>query len=281
MLNHMSRILPLNAILTRFFLLLLVLSINACAIFGDPSPLDETKGWSEQKLYATGQEKMQDKNYDKAIEYFKKLDTRYPHGVYATQAQLEIAYAYYKKSEPVLCVSTMDRFIKMHPNHPSIDYAYYIKGLAVFNERGFMEKLTKQEINDRDPKSLRVSFNAFKELTERYPNSRYYKDATQRMVYLVNTLAQHEMHVARYYMQRKAYVAALNRTKYVLETYPNSSAIEDALVTMVSAYDEMDMQDLKADTLRVLKTNYPENPLITGKIVQEEKAWWKFWESLY
>lgn len=276
----MSRILPLNALCTRAFILLAVFTMSACALFGSPTPLDETKGWSEQKLYATGQEKMQDKNYDKAIEYFQKLDSRYPHGVYATQAQLEVGYAYYKKNEPVLCVSTMDRFIKMHPNHPSIDYAYYMKGLAVFNERGFMEKLTKQEINDRDPKSLRISFNAFKELTERFPNSRYHKDATQRMVYLVNTLAQHEMHVARYYMQRKAYVAALNRTKYVLETYPNSSSIEEALVTMVSAYDAMDMQDLKADTLRVLKTNYPDNPLITGKIQQEEKVWWKFWESI-
>eukprot|EP00257_Ricinus_communis_P012928 XP_002539124.2 uncharacterized protein LOC8268512 [Ricinus communis] len=144
-----------------------------------------------------------------------------------------------------------------------------------------MEKYTKQEINDRDPKTLRVSFNAFKELVERFPTSRYAKDSTQRMVYLVNTLAMHEMHVARYYMQRKAYVAALNRTRYVLETYPNSSSVEDALVTMISAYDAMDMADLKADTLRILKTNYPENPMITGKINEDEKVWWKFWESLY
>ena len=224
---------------------------------------------------------MADKNYDKAIEYFQKLEARYPHGIYATQSQLEVAYAYFKKQEPVLCLSAIDRFIKLHPNHPNLDYAYYLKGLATFNERGIIEKYTKQEINDRDPKTLRISFNAFKELVERFPTSRYHKDATQRMIYLVNTLAMHEMHVARYYMQRKAYVAALNRARYVLETYPNSSSVEDALVTQISAYDAMDLTDLKNDTLRILKTNYPENPMVTGKINEDEKIWWKFWESLY
>jgi len=277
----MLRILPLNTLFTRAFILITALTLSACAIFGNPNPPDETKGWAEQRLYAAGQEKMVDKNYDKAIEYFQKLEARYPHGAYATQAQLEVAYDYYKKSEPVLCLSAVDRFIKLHPNHPNLDYAYYLKGLATFNERGIMEKYTKQEINDRDPKTLRVSFNAFKELVERFPTSRYKKDATQRMIYLVNTLAMHEMHVSRYYMQRKAYVAALNRSRYVLETYPNSVAVEDALVTMISAYDAMDMADLKGDTLRILKTNYPENPMITGKINEDEKVWWKFWESLY
>lgn len=277
----MPRILPLNALFTRAFILIAALALSACAIFGNPNPPDETKGWSEQRIYAAGQEKMLDKNYDKAIDYFKKLEARYPHGVYATQSQLEVAYAYYKKTEPVLCLSAVDRFIKLHPNHPNLDYAYYLKGLATFNERGIIEKYTKQEINDRDPKTLRVSFNAFKELVERFPTSRYHKDATQRMIYLVNTLAMHEMHVARYYMQRKAYVAAVNRSRYVLETYPNSSSVEDALVTQISAYDAMELTDLKNDTLRILKTNYPENPMVTGKINEDEKVWWKFWESLY
>lgn len=277
----MLRILPLNTLFTRAFILITALTLSACAIFGNPNPPDETKGWAEQRLYAAGQEKMADKNYDKAIEYFQKLEARYPHGIYATQSQLEVAYAYFKKQEPVLCLSAIDRFIKLHPNHPNLDYAYYLKGLATFNERGIIEKYTKQEINDRDPKTLRISFNAFKELVERFPTSRYHKDATQRMIYLVNTLAMHEMHVARYYMQRKAYVAALNRARYVLETYPNSSSVEDALVTQISAYDAMDLTDLKNDTLRILKTNYPENPMVTGKINEDEKIWWKFWESLY
>ncbi len=270
-----KRILPLLSIG------LLALFMQACAIFGDPTELDDTKGWQADRIYQEGEAKMIDKDYDKAIVYFQKLESRFPHGKYATQAQLEIAYAYYKKGDPVSCVAATDRFIKLHPNHPNVDYAYYLKGLASFNERGIIEKYTAQEISDRDPKALKVSFAAFKELTERYPKSRYYKDATQRMVYLVNTLSQHEMHVARYYMKRQAYLAALNRAKYVLEYYPNSISVEEALVISISAYDYMDLTDLKEDTLRVLKTNYPQNPMITGKVIEDERVWWKFWESLY
>lgn len=259
---------------------LLALLLQACAIFGDPTDLDDTKGWQAERIYRAGEERMIDKDYDKAIGYFQKLESRFPHGKYATQAQLEIAYAYYKKNDPVSTVAAADRFIKLHPNHPNIDYAYYLKGLATFNERGFIEKYTAQEISDRDPKTLKLSFAAFKELTDRYPKSRYFKDATQRMVYLVNSLSQHEMHVARYYMKRQAYLAALNRAKYVLEYYPNSNSVEEALVVSISAYDYMDLEDLKNDSLRVLKTNYPQNPMVLGKATEDERVWWKFWESL-
>lgn len=271
----------MNRILPLIFAFISALLLNGCAIFGAPTELDETKGWQADRIYAAGQEKMQDSDYDKAIGYFSKLESRFPHGVYATQAQLEIAYAYYKKQDPILCLAATERFIKLHPNHPNVDYAYYLKGLATFNERGFFEKYTAQEINDRDPKTLKISFAAFKELTDRYPKSRYFKDATQRMVYLVNALAQHEMHVARYYMNRLAYVAAINRAKYVMEYYPHTTSVEEALVVMISAYDYMELDDLKNDTLRILKTNYPQNPMLTGKITQDEKIWWKFWESLY
>lgn len=268
-------------ILQLLSIALLALFLQACAIFGDPTELDDTKGWQADRIYEAGAEKMQDKDYDKAIGYFQKLESRFPHGVYATQAQLEIAYAYYKKQDPISCVAAADRFIKLHPNHPNVDYAHYLKGLASFSERGFIEKYTAQEISDRDPKALKLSFAAFKELTDRYPKSRYFKDATQRMVYLVNALSQHEMHVARYYMKRQAYLAALNRAKYVLEYYPNSVSVEEALVVTISAYDYMDLQDLKEDTLRILKTNYPQNPMVLGKASEDEKVWWKFWESLY
>jgi outer membrane protein assembly factor BamD len=273
-----KRILPL---IQSLFLALLISSVfSGCAIFGAPTELDETKGWPAERIYEAGALAMTDKDYDKALGYFKKLESRFPHGKYATQAKLEIIYANFKKNDPVSTLVAADRFIKIHPNHPNIDYAYYLKGLATFNERGIVEKLTKQNINDRDPKALKLSFAAFKDLTDRYPKSRYYKDASQRMVYIVNTLAQHEMHVARYYMDLKAYLAALNRAKYVLEYYPKSQAVEEALMTMVSAYDYMDLTDLKEDSIRVLKTNYPENPLINGRLVQEERVWWKFWESL-
>jgi outer membrane protein assembly factor BamD len=273
-----KRILPL--IQSLALALFLTSLLSGCAIFGDPTELDDTKGWQAQRIYEEGALQMSDKNYDEALRYFQVLESRFPHGKYATQAQLEIIYAHYKKEDPVSTIAAADRFIKLHPNHRNVDYAYYLKGLATFNERGVFEKLTKQQINDRDPKALKLSFAALKELIERYPKSRYVKDAKLRMVYIVDTLAQHEMHVARYYMNRKAYLAALNRAKYVLEYYPKSTAVEEALMVMVSAYDYMDLVDLKNDSLRVLKTNYPENPMITGQIVKKERVWWKFWDSL-
>ena|SRR3990167_1042560 len=261
-------------------LAMLCLLISGCAIFGDPTEIDETKGWGVQKIYAAGADSMRNQDYDKAIKYFEIIESRYPHGRFAIQAQLEIAYAYYKKSEPVLANAAADRFIKMHPHHPSVDYAYYLKGLTSFNERGIVEKLTEQEITDRDPKALRESFMAFKELITRYPESKYAKDATQRMTYLVNSLAEHELHVARYYMKRQAYLAAINRCKYVLVEYPDSPSQEEALVILVSAYDLMGLEDYKQDTLRVLKANYPQSRFVTGAAPKDEKVWWKFWEGL-
>lgn len=262
-------------------ILMFALLLNGCAIFGDPTELDDTKGWSAERIYEEGQSKMRDKDYDKALIYFGKLESRYPNGRYAAQAQLETAYTHYKKQDPVLCVAAADRFIKLHPNHANIDYAYYLKGLAVFSERGIIEKMTEQQVSDRDPRSLRDSFTTFKELVTRYPNSRYTKDATQRMVYLANSLSDHELHVARYYMKRQAYIAAINRCKYVLEYYPQSPGVEQALVIMISAYDLLGLEDLKTDTLRVLTANYPQSPMLTGKAPNDERIWWKFWESMY
>jgi len=257
------------------------LLLNACAIFGTPTELDDTKGLSAERIYQMGAEKMTDKDYEKAIVYFQKLESRYPHGKFATQAQLETAYAYYKKQEPVLAVAAADRFIKLHPNHPNVDYAYYLKGLSIFNERGIIEKMTKQQISDRDPRALRDSFMTFKDLVSRYPKSRYAKDAAQRMQYLANSLADNELHVARYYMKRQAYVAAINRTKYVLEYYPQSPSVEEALVIMISAYDLMGMEDLKNDTMRILQKNYPDSAMLGKGAPSDERIWWKFWESLY
>jgi outer membrane protein assembly factor BamD len=258
----------------------LAFTVSGCAIFGDPTEIDETKNWNVQRIYQEASQAMRNKDYDKAIKYFSIIESRYPHGRYATQAQIEIPYAYYKKQDPAAAIAAADRFIKLHPHHPNVDYAYYLKGLAVFNERGIIEKLTDQEISDRDPKALRESFMAFKELVTRFPDSKYVKDATQRMTYLVNKLAEHELHVARYYMKRQAYLAAVNRCKYVLTEYPDSPSQEEALVIMVSAYDLMGMEDYKQDTLRVLKANYPNSRFLSGSAPEDKKAWWKVWDVL-
>lgn len=262
-------------------ILTFTLLLNACAIFGTPTELDDTKGLSAERIYQMGAEKMTDRDYDKAIVYFQKLESRYPHGKFATQAQLETAYAHYKKSDPVLAVAAAERFIKLHPNHPNVDYAYYLKGIAIFNERGILEKLTKQQVSDRDPRALRDAFMTFKDLVTRYPKSRYAKDAAQRMVYLANSLSEHELHVARYYMKRQAYLAAVNRTKYVIENYPQSPGVEEALVIQISAYDLLGLEDLKTDTMRVLQKNYPDSSMLNKNAPTDERIWWKFWESLY
>jgi outer membrane protein assembly factor BamD len=264
----------------RSLALILVLFLSGCAIFGDPTEIDETKGWPVQRLYTEASTLMRNQDYDKAIQYYGKLQSRFPHGRYALQSEMDVAYAYYKKGEAAAAIAAADRFIKLHPYHPNVDYMYYLKGLATFNERGIIEKMTVQQISDRDPKSLRESFASFKELVKRYPDSKYAKDAIARMAYLVNTLAEHELHVARYYMKREAYVAALNRCKYVIENYPDSTSVEEALVITVSAYELLGMENLKQDTLRVLNTNYPNSPFSGKSAPREEKSWWKFWEAL-
>lgn len=264
----------------RSLALFLALLLSGCFIFGNPTEVDETKGWTVQKLYNEATISLQDHDYEKALKYFGILESRYPHGRYAMQAQMETIYIYYKKGDPTAAIAAADRFIKLHPHHPNVDYAYYLKGLAVFNERGMVEKLTGQEISDRDPKALRESFAAFKELVTLYPNSKYVKDATARMTYLVNTLAEHELHVARFYMKRKAYIAAVNRCQYVLTNYPQAPAVEEALVIMISAYDLMGMDDLKQDAQRVLKANYPDSRFNTTTVPSDEGTWWKFWEAL-
>jgi outer membrane protein assembly factor BamD len=279
-----------NAIILRIFLGLKVRMRKAkvvimmhfresCAIFGAPTELDDTKGMSPDKIYVLASEKMTDKDYQKAIDYLKKLESRFPNGKYAAQAQLDIAYAYYKKEDAAQCVSTVERFIKLHPNHPNLDYAYYLKGVAYFKQRGLVDKATFQDISDRDPKVLRQSFLAFKDLLTLYPDTRYGKDATERMIYLKNKLADHELHVARHYMKVKAYVAALNRAKYVIETYPDSNYVEEALVLMISSYDNLGMNDFKEDNLRILKQNYPNSAMFTKGKDSKKQDWWKFWDK--
>lgn len=221
---------------------------------------DPTAGWSAEKLYGEAKDALNDGKYDQAIKYFESLEARYPYGRYAQQAQLEIAYAYYKQSEQASAVAAVDRFIKLHPNNLNVDYAFYLKGLTYFNEDlGLFSRFSAQDPTERDPKSTRDSFDAFKELVQRFPQSKYTPDALARMKYLVNALASHEIHVARYYMKRGAYVAAVNRAQYALKNYPQAPALEEALIIMVQAYGALGIPDLRDDAERVLKKNFPDS----------------------
>jgi outer membrane protein assembly factor BamD len=249
--------------------------LGGCGLL--PEQIDETSGWSANKLYAEAKSAMADGAYDKAIKYFEKLEARFPFGRYAQQAQLEVAYAYFRQGEVASTIAACDRFIRLHPNHPNVDYAYYLKGLANFNEDlGLMGYVTLQDLTERDPKAARDSFDAFKVLVSKYPESKYAADATARMKYLVNAMASNEVHVARYYMKREAYVAALNRAQNAVRTYPDAPANEEALFIMIKAYDALGMADLRDDTERVMRRNFPKSAYYVRGLNREE-PWWKLW----
>ena len=263
----------------RSLAVILALLLGACGLL--PEVKDETAGWSADKLYAEAKDEMSQGGYTSAIKYLEKLEARYPYGRYAQQAQIELAYAYFKDGDQTSAIAACDRFIKLHPNHPNIDYAYYLKGLVNFNEDlGLFGKLGSQDLTERDPKAARESFEAFKDLVTRYPDSKYTPDAIERMKYLVNTLASHEVHVARYYMKRGGYVAAANRAQYALLNYPQAPAVEEALFIMVKAYDALGMNDLRDDANRVMQKNFPNSPYFKGTIGKKD-PWWMLWGNAW
>ena len=272
-----QRLLNSQAALIRTGLIAVAItvSLSGCGLL--PEVQDETAGWSAQKLYSAAKDNLNEGDFEKAIKLYETLEARYPYGRYAQQAQLEIAYSYYKDNEPISAIAACDRFIKLHPNHPNVDYAFYLKGLANFVEdESLLSQISSQDMAERDPKAARDSFLSFKELITRFPESKYAADAQASMKYLVNAIAQNEVFVAKYYLKREAYIAAANRAKSVVNSYPEAPAVEEALAVMVVAYDKLGINDLRDDTLKVLKLNYPKSKYAQG-VDLTGKAWWKFW----
>ena len=260
----------------RIAIMLLTIAVAACGIGG--KPYDETAGWSANKLYAEAKDQLASGNYDQAIKYFERLEARYPYGRFAQQAQIEIAYAYYKAQESASSIAASDRFIKLYPNHPNVDYAYFLKGLANFNEnRGLFGGLSGQDPAERDPKAARDAFDAFKELAQRFPDSKYTPDAIARMKFLVNALAQHEVAVARWYMRRGAFVAATNRAQFAVKSYPETPATEEALAIMIGAYDALGLDELRDDSRRVLDQNFPTSSF-TRRGGKQGAGWARLWQ---
>ena len=237
------------------FVLIAVSLLSACASLQS----DPTADWSAARLYSEAKDQLDNGNYEQAINYFETLEARYPFGRYAQQAQLEIAYAYYKYDEPDSAIAAADRFIKLNPRHPHVDYAYYLKGLVNFNRgSGFMDRLIKRDPSDMDPQPLTQAYNDFSTLVQRFPDSRYAPDARQRSIFLRNELAEYEIKVADYYVRRGAWLAVAKRCQYVLETYPGAEVTPKALALLARAYAELGMTDLERDTRRVLEQNYPD-----------------------
>jgi len=231
-----------------------LLLIAACGSIGR----DPTEKMSADQLYADAKSEMASGNWQRAREILTRLESRYPFGRYAQQAQIEIAYAYYKEGESAQAIAACDRFLKLNPGHPFADYVLYLKGLASFNDDlGLFGRTLGMDPTTRDPKAMREAFDVFKELVSRFPDSRYAPDASARMNYLVSAMAQSEVNIARFYLQRGAYVAAVQRAQGALRDYAGTPAAEEALSVLVRAYDGLALPQLRDDARRVLELNYP------------------------
>src|SRR5882757_2178393 len=219
---------------------------------------DATAKWDAERLYKEGHSELVAGNWTRARELLEKLESRYPFGRYAQQGQIEIAYAYYKEGETADALDATERFLKQNPSHPNADYVYYLRGLINFIEPpALIGRMIGYQVSERDPKSMRDSFEAFKELLSRFPNSRYAKDATVRVNYLLNALASHEVQVADYYYRRGAYLASIGRAQGALRQYPGASSQQRALILIVQSYAALGLTELQADAERVLRLNYP------------------------
>ncbi len=237
---------------------------------------EEYVGWNDAKFHQEAKAALESKNYQKAIKLYEALEARYPFGDYAAQAQLNVAYAYYKNDDPEAALAAADRFIKLHPRSPSVDYAYYLKGLVNYNRGiGFIDRFLPTDTTQREPGSAKDAYDNFQELIQRFPQSKYVPDARLRMVALRNNMAMYEVHVADFYMRRKAYVAAANRANHIIKEFQRTPAVPHALVIMQEAYRKLGMDDLAADAERVFKLNYPNGIPVADYKEQTvmEKAW--------
>lgn len=251
-----------------------MLTLSGCA----SSDLDRTANWSPNKIYAEAKDELSSGAYEKAIPLLEKLEGRAAGTPLAQQAQLEKAYGQYKAGELAQAVATLDRFMKLHPASPAMDYALFLKGAVNFNDNlGLFSSLTRQDLSERDQKAAKESFETFKELVTRFPESRYASDARSRMTYTINSLALYEVHVARYYFSRGAYVAAANRAQTAINDYREVPAHEEALYILYKSYDALGMTQLRDDAKRVLVASFPNSSYVTQGFKPQASPWWKFW----
>ncbi len=242
----------------RLFVAVLAIAVAVAGCAGNDEPKDFAGSVTE--AYTTAQESLENGNYRRAIQIYEQLQARFPFSDFSTQINLELMYAYYKVEAPEQAVDIADTFLRENPTHARADYALYIKALAYFDDStGFLERVFRKQITNRPPRDAELAFSLFSRLIERYPASPYAADAQQRMIFLRNRLAAYENSVARYYVKSGAYVAALNRAKGALENYDGADSGKDSLKIMIRAYEGLGMNDLAADTRRVLENNFPDS----------------------
>ncbi len=251
------------------------LALAGCAT----EPKDPTAGWSPNKIYSEARDEAANEAYDKAVALFDKLEGRAAGTPLAQQAQLEKAHVHYRAGEPAQATATLDRFMRLHPASPAIDYALYLKGLANFNDNlGLFGGLVRKDLSESDQRAAKESYEAFKELARRFPDSKYTPDARLRMAYIVNSLAQSEVNVARFYHSRGAYVAAINRAQTAVQEFRDVPAVEEAMYILYKSYDALGMNDLRDDTLRVMQRTYPQSSwLAQGGPGPSKRPWYRLW----
>jgi outer membrane protein assembly factor BamD len=240
---------------------------------------DETSGWSTDKLYAEAKDEEANGNYERAGKLFERLEGRAAGTLLAQQAEVEHAYVLYKSGEKAQALQILERFLKLHPTSPAADYALYLQGLVNFNDNlGILGNLASQDLSERDQQASRDAYQSFKQLVDQFPQSRYAEDAQVRMNYITNSLAAYEVHVARYYFRRGAYVAAANRAQQTVQEFQQSPSTEEALFIMSRSYDKLGLAQLRDDAQRVLRQNYPQSPYLTAEGLRaKERKWWQLW----
>ncbi|CAG0904694.1 unnamed protein product [Cyprideis torosa] len=249
----------LRAVIAVFTLTLL---LGGC---GGAKPLDDNA--SAEDLFRAAKQQLDKESYSRAADLYRQLLSRYPYGLYAQQGQIDLTYALYKDGSYSAAEVEADRFINLYPSHPYVDYLFYLKGLAAFHEDdSFWGRLAgRDDLSHRDPKSAKASFDAFRELVSRFPDSTYAADARERMAYLRSTMARHELNIANYYRGREAWVAVANRAAKVVETYPNTAEVEEALALQMEAYNQLQLLDLANDAYRVLEANFPDSRYLASQ----------------
>jgi outer membrane protein assembly factor BamD len=269
---------------TGLVALALCATLTACGT----SPRDEYANVQPEKLYADAREEMGEGNFETAIKQLERVEARASGTLLSQQAQIDLAYAYYKTGERAQALAKLERFMRLHPSSPAMDYALYLQGLINFNEDlGLFGRLSRQDLSERDQQASKDAYESFRQLIERFPDSRYAEDARLRMNHIVNSLAAGEVHVARYYFRRGAYLAAANRAQQAVVDYQRSPAVEEALSIMARSYDRLGMTDLRDAALRVLRQSFPNSvylnlsnsdaPAAASTPPAQKRPWWQLW----
>jgi outer membrane protein assembly factor BamD len=263
---------------SRLATLVAASALALLAACSSPPPDDLNSQAALDKLYADAKADIESGSYERAIKSLERIEGRAAGTLMAQQASLDLAWAQYRSNERPAAIVTLDRFIKLNPSSPALDYAIYLKGLSNFNEDlGLFGRLARQDISERDQQASRDALLAFKQVSEQFPDSRYAEDSRIRVDYITNTLAGYEVHVARYYYTRGAYVAAANRAQQAVAEFQRAPAAEEALYLMMQSYEKLNLKPLRDDAERVLKQNFPDSTYLTGELASKPRAWWQLW----